>query len=288
MPHNIKFLTIFGCVRNCEINLEYNYKKIKDSLKNITINWLLIESDSSDNTLKILDKLKKKDKNFNYKSLGKLNSKIKNRIKRLTICREKYLKELKRNPDKFNNFIMIVDLDEKMDLFSHKGFVSCFKTKHKWSVCSATQKDFYYDIFAFRHKEISPMDPFSKLSLLNKKNKNYIKNLETTIYSKMIDISKINYWFEVESAFGGTSIYQKKDLLKLTYFSKDNKKFKFCEHVFLNKKISTKKKKIFINPFFKNYSRTVHFDTWKYRYFRFWFYNNICKTLLSKFNFLLK
>ena len=47
--------------------------QIKDSLKNITINWLLIESDSSDNTLKILDKLKKKDKNFNYKSLGKLN-----------------------------------------------------------------------------------------------------------------------------------------------------------------------------------------------------------------------
>ena len=54
--------------------------------------------------------------------------------------------------DKFNNFIMIVDLDEKMDLFSHKGFVSCFKTKHKWSVCSATQKDFYYDIFVMAYQ----------------------------------------------------------------------------------------------------------------------------------------
>ena len=288
MYQNIKCLTIFGCVRNCEKYLEYNYYKIKNSLKYIKINWLLIESDSSDNTLKILNKLKKRDKNFDYKSMGNLNYKISNRIKRITFCREEYLKELKRKPKKFNDIIMIVDLDEKMNLFNYKGFMSCFKTKHKWSVCTATQKDFYYDIFAFRHKEISPMDPFSKLSLLNKKNKNYIKNLETSIYSKMIDISKINFWLKVDSAFGGTAIYFKKDLLNNSYLCKKNNKFKFCEHVFLNKKISTKKNKIFINPFFKNYSRSVHFDAWKFRYFRFWFYNIMFKTLLSKFNFLLK
>jgi len=282
MFQNIKCLTVFGCVRNCEKYLEYNYNKIKKSLKYIKIKWLLIESDSSDNTLKILKKLKKRDRHFDFKSLGKLNNKISNRIKRIAYCREEYLKELKRKPYKYNDIIMIVDLDEKMDLFNYKGFISCFKNNYNWSVCTATQKGFYYDIFAFRHKEISPIDPFTKISSLNNKNKNYIKNLKTNIYSKMIDISNIKYWLQVDSAFGGTAIYFKKDLLNNSYFSKENKKFKICEHVFLNKKIIMKKKKIYINPFFKNYSRSIHFDNWKFRYFRFWFYYQILKTIFSK------
>ena len=283
MNKNIK-VSVVGCVKDCEKNLEYNYFKIKNTLKNVELNWFLVESDSNDQTIPILKKIAAQDSNFEYISLGKLFNKYKNRIKRLTHCRERYLTEIKNNKNKYNFYIMIMDLDEKMDLFTFKGFKSCFNRKYKWSACSATQKKYYYDLYALRHNNILPNDCIDNLKNLDKKNFNYIQNIYQSIYSKMIEIGNINYWLEVDSAFGGTTIYKKKDLINLSYFSNNNKNFKHSEHVSINLHLKNLKKKIFINPKFKNFSSTHHDNNWELRYIKFWYYKLLIKSFIKRIN----
>jgi hypothetical protein len=69
------------------------------------VNFLVIESDSKDNTIKILNNIKNKKNNISYVSLGKIDSILPNRIQRLAFCRNVYVKEIRENKLYKENFI---------------------------------------------------------------------------------------------------------------------------------------------------------------------------------------
>lgn len=167
-----KHIAIVGTVRDVGKNIRKNFYNIEKSLKSLKKFWYLIESDSSDNTINELKKLKISNPNFEYLSLGKLKKKFKKKTVRLAYCRNKYLNFVKKN--KFE-YMIVADLDLNFNSLDNKELVRCFKKKN-WIVCSANCNGPYYDIGALRHKIWSPNDATKQWKFYNYYSKDYVGN----------------------------------------------------------------------------------------------------------------
>ena len=88
-----------GIARDVAKILPRELSRIEKKLKKIfeLVTFLVIESDSKDNTTKVLNDIKNGRNNFDYKSLGKIESILPNRIQRLAFCRNVYVKEIREN-----------------------------------------------------------------------------------------------------------------------------------------------------------------------------------------------
>lgn len=210
--------------------------------------FLLIESDSKDATLYVLEFLSLQNQNFRYLSLGNLRSKIPERTERLSFCRNIYL-EFFRSFEKYQDFdaLVVADFDNVNDSLTLEGVQSCF-VRNDWDVCTANQHGPYYDIWALRHSEWSPGDCWMQFEWL----KRYLPTddcaLYAAVYSKMITISPNSEWIQVESAFGGLGIYKRNAVLDANYNGIDCYGNPCCEHVPFHQSMRLTNKRIFINP----------------------------------------
>src|SRR5262249_54154974 len=108
-----KNLLIAGLARDCGTTIEAEIMRLLAALDCFgNISWLIVESDSVDNTLDILNKLELTIPNFRFLSLGVLRDKLSDRTARLAYCRNQYLKELRTNPLYENvDYLAVADLD---------------------------------------------------------------------------------------------------------------------------------------------------------------------------------
>ena len=88
---------ILGTVRNVEKTIIKDVKAIKKFTEKFKkAQFCLIESDSNDRTIEILNKIKDQDNNFNFITLGKLEGKFPLRTERLAFCRNELITWLKQ------------------------------------------------------------------------------------------------------------------------------------------------------------------------------------------------
>lgn len=298
-------ILVVGTIRNVEKTVEKEIRICLRALKNFKeISFFLVESDSNDNTILILEKLKSKIPNFTYLTLGVLSNKIPDQYNRIRYCRNKYvtyIRSLKINKPKF---VLVVDLDGMNSALTAKSINSCFE-REDWDAVVANQTFGYYDILALRHSKWQEND-WRKDWLFYKANLNrFRRNLNKGVFNKLreyLDLDKVNYllvyskmiripksypWISIDSGFGGAAIYRTQVFQKFNYA----KEFKTMEtdHVSLNRKLVRSGGKIFINPKFIN----SHFNSYNInRYFivrlvRIFIWNNK-KIYNSKFYRLLK
>ena len=239
-----KKILIVGLARNCSEVIFENIRTLKYAFSGHSVQFLVIESDSSDETVSELKKIKQKITDFEFISLGSLSDQFPLRTDRIAQCRNAYLSEINTNP-KYSSidFVVMADLDGVNQLLTPHAIASCW-TRDDWDVCTANQKYAYYDIFALRHPLWSPNDCLKHYNFLRQYNVNKEKALYIAIHSKMLTIPKNSEWIEVDSAFGGLGIYKKNILSNLVYTGLDNDGNEICEHVpfhfcgILNKSIS--------------------------------------------------
>jgi hypothetical protein len=260
---NNKKILIVGVIRNGEKTIVQEIINLQDAFSDfLELHWLIVESDSDDNTLHKLSDLSRSIKNFLYKSAGKLYQQMPRRTERLTFCRNIYLKELKSRVYDGFQYVVIADLDGVNNLLTLDGVRSCFQSD-VWDVCTANQLGNYYDIWTLRHPIWSPGDCWEQYRYLNQfaTSKQQSANfLYSAVYSKMIVIPLDARWIEVESAFGGLAIYKRDALLncKSKYVGLNNDGVEVSEHVSLHSGIIKNGYKIFINPRFINTDFTEH------------------------------
>ena len=296
-------ILVVGTIRNVEKTIEKEIRICVKALKNFEdISFFLVESDSNDNTLLILEKLKSKIPNFAYISLGLLSRKIPDQYNRIRYCRNKYVTYIRSLKIKKPQFVLVVDLDGMNGALTAKSLNSCFE-RNDWDVVVANQTFGYYDILALRHPKWQEND-WRKDWLLYKSNLNRFKsNLNKRVFNKFreyLDLDKVNYllvyskmiripksypWISIDSGFGGAAIYRSEVFQKFNY----SKEFKTMEtdHVSLNRKLVRSGGKIFINPKFIN----SHFNTYninRYFIFRFirifiWNHKNIYHSKFYRF-----
>jgi glycosyltransferase involved in cell wall biosynthesis len=250
---------VVGVTRNCEKTVKEEIKRINKALKDAKkINWIIIESDSSDNTVQKLKELQNELKNFYFESLGKLELKFKKRTERISYCRNQYVAKLRESPLYLGtDYVIVADLDGINSKITKEGIESSWLRK-EWDMCAANQDGPYYDIWALRHKDWCANDCWAQYKFLNMYRNQIEENLWTSVYSKMIRINQDKEWIEVDSAFGGLAIYKKKNFTECEYNGITIEGDEVCEHIYFNKIYKEKGCKIFINPKLINSQITEH------------------------------
>ena len=258
---------IVGTVSNVSNVIPKDFERVFQSLSRFqSISTYLVESDSTDNTNKVLSELKRKYSNFEYVELGTLRNTIPDRIERIRFCRNVYVKFIRDNIKEKNwEFIIVVDLDGMNSKLTQVAVDSCFEDPTDWDACFANQKYGYYDLYALRHPEWMPRDCFIDLEM--EKNKippkywntanvfakfnseiRFGKARKVAIYNKMRVIKKNASWIKVDSAFGGFAIYKSRLLIEADYSKNPIENSRTSEHVDLHSNLLKIHPNLYINP----------------------------------------
>jgi hypothetical protein len=210
--------------------------------------WLVIESDSADNTIGVLSDLQKEIPFFSFLSLGFLKNILPERTHRIAHCRNACLDEISSNPlFKDVEYVVMADLDGVNDALDWKAALSCW-TRTDWDACFANQTGAYYDIWALRHPIWSPNDCWEMQSFLESNGIDPIYSSYASIVSRMIEIAPDGPWIEVDSAFGGLGIYRRSILENIRFDGVSLSGQRACEWVSFNQTLRTRGYKLFINP----------------------------------------
>ena len=208
--------------------------------------FFIVESDSTDNTLEILEEISTEILNFTYTSLGQLENQLSNRIDRIAFCREYARKEISGNQNTFD-YVCVADLDGVNSLLSKSAIESCWQ-RDDWDVVTANQSGPYYDIYALRADEWCEVNCEDEVEKLIASGCHPMKARSFAIYARQKVISPTSPWINVHSAFGGLAIYTFESYSKASYASRDSQNRVVCEHVPFHQELRSQGKSIFINP----------------------------------------
>ena len=223
-----------------------------------SVQWLVIESDSSDETVRELASLERDLPDFRFISLGTLSLTIPLRTARIALCRNQYLSAIRQDA-RYRHVaaVVVADLDGVCDLLTPAAFASCW-VRDDWDACMANQRGPYYDIWALRHPLWSPGDCFAQIDFLRGHGVESERARDAACYSRMITVAEDSPWIEVESAFGGLAIYRRDALLEGDYRGLDANGAEVCEHVSLHQAMRSTGARLYINPRLVNTDLTEH------------------------------
>jgi glycosyltransferase involved in cell wall biosynthesis len=254
-----KEVVILGICRNVEKDLESDIRNLLAAFSDFSkIYFRIVESDSTDLTLLVLETLSVQIPNFEFISFENLQSEIPSRVERIAYCRNKCLDFLKTD-DRLRNcsYVAVSDLDGVNSLLDREGVLSCW-AKDDWDGCTANQLGPYYDIYALRHPEWSPDDCWRYETELLKQGMNPISARRKAVYARQKKIPVSSPWIKVDSAFGGLAIYSRESLSDAIYSGVDFIGAAICEHVTLHQGLASKGFTLFINPLLINHGWSDH------------------------------
>ena len=245
-------IVVAGCTRNSETQIGRFRTKIERITSLFADYHIYIgESDSTDKTLSILYQWSRENLNVTIRTYGNLSDRIESRSGRIAHCRNDVLKRA-REKNLFGSsertFYMVADLDINTRL-DEDGFLTNFDYSiDEWGAMTASQYNGYYDIWALRNEVVTydcwkrVANLFFRLITFNNAVKVYIGIHQWTIPDN-------HPLIPVDSAFGGTAIYQMKYINGCSYSGYDS--HQICEHVPFNLCVTRNKGKILINPKFR-------------------------------------
>lgn len=250
---------ITGLIRNGEKSLARDIHRLRQATRGFkATRVLLIESDSTDGTLSVLDGLSAGDPDFRYISLGHLSGTMAMRTQRLAHCRNAYLDELRGNPLYADvDHVLVSDLDGMNALLTADAVQSAWQVAQPWGVLAANQRGHYYDIWALRHPDWCPVDCLLQLQRLEPVF-GHEEARDIAVYSRQIRIPEDAAPIQVESAFGGLALYTRHAMLSGGYEAVDAAGIEICEHVPHHRKIGAAGHGIFILPSLVNTGLTIH------------------------------
>ncbi len=243
---------IAGVARNCAATLPATVQRLQAALPAFqTVRWLVVESDSSDNTVAVLQQLATTVPGFEYRSLGALASRMPQRTERLAHCRNQYLDHLHQlnaaGAQPAVAYLVVADLDGVNDALTPQALLSCW-ARPDWAACCANQTGLYYDIWALRHPQWCPGDCWEESRFLERYSGNSGSARQAAVYSRMVNLPAQGDWLPVQSAFGGLAVYRTAALHNARYVGLTAAGRPVCEHVAFHAGILANGGSVFINP----------------------------------------
>lgn len=251
---------IVGIVKDVSKTLVEDIERLSEAFSRFTkISWFLVESNSNDETRKLLGELKKTQSDFNFVTLDASPDPKISRTVALAEARNRYVEEVTQNL-KFQSIghIVVSDFNNLNRKLTKAAVDSCFIGENNWDVCCANQSGRYYDIWALRHPLWSPNDCWEAHAFFRKYSLIPEIALIKSVNSRMIRIKPSSEWIEVDSAFGGLALYKRATFIKGVYAGLTPTHQPICEHVPFNLSLRAQGAKIFINPKLINFHRTDH------------------------------
>jgi hypothetical protein len=238
---------IAGTGRNVAITIANEVHQLRSACKNFqSVQILIIESDSSDVTVNVLKRLETTIKGFKFITLGALDKKIPKRVERIAYCRNQIVNAVRSDPTYANiDFIAMADLDGLNTLLNAEQIEHCWSSTQAWDVVTANQLDFYYDVYALRHRHWSPVNCQVQQEQLEP----IIgcdPSVNLAVWAKQVQLKPENRFIEVESAFGGFAIYKKEAFIAGNYEGNEDG-VEVCEHVPFHRALRKAGYRIFIH-----------------------------------------
>lgn len=248
-PMSSAHVLVAGLVRNGGPSLEEEVGRIGLALSDFSrVSWLIVESDSDDDTLELLERMAAGRGAFGFRSLGLLRDRMPLRTERIAYCRNFYLDELQKNPIYGDvDYLIVADLDGVNGELTRESIRSCWE-RDDWDVCAANQRGLYYDIWALRHPIWSPNDCWEQYRFMRMHGVDEESALKGSVHLRMIRLKESEGWIPVESAFGGLAIYRREALADARYVGVDENGGEVCEHVALHRDLCAKGRRLFVNP----------------------------------------
>ena len=288
-PLSESSILVVGLARDCEKYLSGSIEclvKTFGAAKSIA--FLIVESDSSDNTVNLLSYEASIRLDFRYVALGDLRKRIPLRTERIAFCRNYYLNLIRKSSDyRYVDYVVVADLDGVNSSLTASAVASCW-SRGNWDVCTANQLGNYYDIWALRHPLWSPNDCWAQSRFLMTSGSSRFTAIFSSVLIRMINIAPSDDWINVESAFGGLAIYRKCILDGGGFYKGlDDSGVEVCEHVSLHEHICHMGGKIFINPNLTNTAPLEHVRYLKLRGLIVLWAKSFAKDLLFKLRSLM-
>ncbi len=239
-------------IATCARNIAPNIKQLSMLLNHFKrwtsgVQLIVVESDSSDETLKLLNDLAARHTALHVISLGSLQSTIPSRTQRIAHCRNTYLSFIASemvDPDR--SISIFFDSDGILNQNFIKSFSSYISSSlsrlsgYKWCSCSGVTSPFYYDIYALRASYWSSTDC---LALMNSLIDDccFEKELAYRISIRMrqLCLTEATKLIAVQSAFNGLCMYPGSVIKDSYYSGLDSDENDICEHVPFNLRISS-------------------------------------------------
>lgn len=211
------------------------------------ISYVIVESDSSDRTVAILDELKNSKPGFHYVSLGKLQPEFPLRTQRLVRARNAAIEFCAANPVLSKvDYVAVADWDGVSFQLTEKAILSCWNHEG-WDIATANQPEEYYDVWALRHPTWCPGDCWEECRRLERELGSEVAH-QIAVSSKRIKIPETHNPIEVESAFGGLAVYRSEVFFQSRYKTPDSGEGEVCEHVAFHAAMRARGARIIINP----------------------------------------
>jgi hypothetical protein len=255
-----------GLARNCGGAIGAAVARVSAALAGFEhVQWLVIESDSSDDTVARLEALRREHPGFDFESLGELRRTKPLRTDRIAHCRNRYLERLAEDPRYRDvQLLVVADLDGVNDLLTPEGLLSCWDFEG-WDVCTANQRAPYYDLWALRHPDWMQGDCWRQYEFLKAHGLPRERALQAAVHSRHLRIPEDAAPIEVESAFGGLGVYRRAAIGDSRYIGLAPDGGELCEHLTFHAALRAKGRRIFINPRMINVGWVEHT-----RHLQFW------------------
>lgn len=264
-------IIVCGCTKNSanyiekEINSILNLKQLF-----LSLNIVIYENDSTDNTVKILKSLER-DKKITLISESGIQSRLKHRTMIIAHGRNKLVEFV--NSKNAYDYMIMVDLDNVMTNFDQQGLIDAFSYDlNSWDVLTGNCKGIYYDIWALRLNQTKWGENHKKIwnrgidydcwDMVNHRHQQGLDERILHIRPFQKHIPRKSQLLPVDSAFGGIGIYKVSKIKNCRYYGFTRScsckqsipicgacRLETCEHVSFHEEMLKKyKAKIFICP----------------------------------------
>ena len=243
-------ILVLGVARNCAKTLKADIFKIRDAFGDAkSLVHYVVESDSTDETVEILEQLAQEISDFSYAALGDLAKMIPQRTARLAHCRNQYVQYARDYHQKNDiDYVVVADLDGINNKLTRSSVQSCWARKD-WAACFANQKGPYYDIWALRHELWSPNDCWAQERFIRDLTGSKLWSTFTSVHSRQMRIPEESEWIEVDSAYGGLGVYVAAIFVREgEHVGLDDSGYEICDIPPFHEAIKTDDSRFFINP----------------------------------------
>lgn len=250
---------LVGPVRNCGPTIAREIRHLMRVFSVFaSVAFLLVESDSSDNSLHELRKLAREIPDFSFVSMGALAPRHPVRCDRIAQCRNVYV-DMVRHDARYRqiDYVLSADLDGINDGLTRDAVLSSWRTEIDWSGVTANQTLGYYDIWALRHQAWSPVDCWAAYRAIVD-TVGPRQALEACVASKQMRIAPDAGLIEVDSACGGFAIYKRDAFVCGRYAGLDEHGGEVNEHVAFHAALRANGHRIYINPAMINADYNEH------------------------------
>lgn len=206
--------------------------------------WIFVESDSEDATLKRLEILANQFPSVKVHTLGNLRKTYPDRVQRIAIARQYALDQLGGRP-KADDVVLMIDADGVSKSLIPNDLERVLVLLEEFSVVTANSRGRYYDVLALRSDGWVTEDYRKTRDNLLKLGYSLASAQFESLVSRQVKISTNRAPIEVESAFGGFAIYRGAAITMSRYHVDG---FVECEHVDFHKKLTELGHRICIDP----------------------------------------